>query len=60
LVGGFTVDYFWIVLCDCSAYWSSPIGLVGGYALIVLAFIQYWFDKKKLAFEKTLESSDTE
>ncbi|MBN2228240.1 MAG: hypothetical protein JW779_01530 [Candidatus Thorarchaeota archaeon] len=45
--GGFLVNYFWIVLCHCTAYWTSPFGLIGGYALIALSFVQYWFDKKR-------------
>lgn len=29
-----------------TATWTSPFGLIGGYALIVIAFAQLWFDRK--------------
>jgi len=46
--GGFTATYAFIFpLCPCEVYWTSPIGLIGGYALIVVAFIQHWFDRKR-------------
>lgn len=53
--GGFTYGYLWIVLCDCSISWSSPFGLIGGYALMIIAVIQYCFDRKKLIDGKNVE-----
>lgn len=45
-VGGFTVTYAFIFpMCPCEVYWTSPFGLIGGYALIVVAFVQVWFDR---------------
>jgi hypothetical protein len=47
-VGGFTIVnpfivYFWGYI----ATWTSPFGLIGGYALIVIAFAQLWLDRTK-------------
>ncbi len=58
--GGFTYGYFWIVLCNCTISWTCPIGLIGGYALIVVAIIQYWFDRKKLSVSLNVETSGIE
>ncbi|MFW9961492.1 MAG: hypothetical protein ACFFDV_10755 [Candidatus Thorarchaeota archaeon] len=47
--GGFTYGYFWILLCECTVSWTHPFGLIGGYALMVVALVQYWFDRRKLS-----------
>ncbi|MHA1576377.1 MAG: hypothetical protein ACTSU3_03360 [Candidatus Thorarchaeota archaeon] len=33
--------------------WTSPIAFIGGFALLMLAFIQYWFDRKKVPIEES-------
>ncbi|PNX52265.1 MAG: hypothetical protein BV458_10435, partial [Thermoplasmata archaeon M9B2D] len=58
--GGFTYGYFWIYLCHCTVSWTCPIGLIGGYALMVVAIIQYWFDRRKLLLNLNGESSSIE
>ncbi|MFW9844366.1 MAG: hypothetical protein ACFFEV_07310 [Candidatus Thorarchaeota archaeon] len=46
--GGFTITYSIIIpMCPCYVTWTHPFGLIGGYALILVAFVQYWYDKKK-------------
>ena len=49
--GGFTYGYFWILLCECTVSWTHPFGLIGGYALIVVTLVQYWFDRRRLSTE---------
>jgi hypothetical protein len=41
-VGGFTVTFSPIFpMCPCEVTWTSPIGLIGGWLLILLSLVEY-------------------
>ena len=48
-VGGFGINFIPTTDIPTFLAWTSPIGLIGGWALILLAYGQYWFDRKKHA-----------
>lgn len=49
-IGGFGIGAIYIF--NATVYtWTSPVGVIGGYLLIILALIQYWLDRKKMAID---------